>query len=187
MQRRTLAEGQGSICSIWRRGSWGDFCPEGKNEPFHVFETPWGVEFGKVRRTGSNVHQRFLLPMCRAQATVATVAAAPFASFSGRTEKGGPARPERMLNFLFLLKQFTTDSIKSIFLTFLLNHLCVFWWMDIPFSTAWKTPPNANALGGVFDQMLELCFFGNGQAVCIAVNHKHSVRHEIVGDHPAGN
>jgi len=72
------------------------------------------------------VHQRFLLPMCRAQATVATVAATPFASFSGRTEKGGPARPERMLNFLFLLKQFTTDSIKSIFLTFLLNHLCVF-------------------------------------------------------------
>lgn len=44
-----------------------------------------------------------------------------------------------------------------------------------------------NALGGVFDQMLELCFFGNDQAVCIAVNHKHSVRHEIVGDHPAGN
>ena len=126
MQRRTLAEGQGSICSIWRRGSWEDFCPEGKNEPFHVFETPWGVEFGKVRRTGSNVHQRFLLPMCRAQATVATVAAAPFASFSGRTEKGGPARPERMLNFLFLWKQFTTDSIKSIFLNiFAESSLCI--------------------------------------------------------------
>jgi hypothetical protein len=83
-------------------------------------------KFGKVRRTGSNVHQRFLLPMCRAQATVATVAAAPFASFSGRTEKGGPARPERMLNFLFLLKQFTTDSIKSIFLNiFVESSLCI--------------------------------------------------------------
>lgn len=59
--------------------------------------------------------------------------------------------------------------------------------LDIAALIQKKTPPNANALGGVFDQMLGLCFFGNGQAVCIAVNHKHGVRHEIVGDHPTGN
>ena len=103
-------------------------------KPFHVFEAAVSMrflqkrsKFGKVRRTGSNVHQRFLLPMCRAQATVATVAAAPFASFSGRTEREG-LRAERMLNFLFLLKQYTTDSIKSIFLNIfvVIYHLLYF-------------------------------------------------------------
>ena len=59
-------------------------------------------KFGKVRRTGSNVHQRFLLPMCRAQATVATVAAAPFASFPAERKGSGLRGLERMLNFLFL-------------------------------------------------------------------------------------
>ena len=101
MQRRTLAEAKAAFVA-------SDGVARVR-KPFHVFEAAVSMrflqkrsKFGKVRRTGSNVHQRFLLPMCRAQATVATVAAAPFASFSGRTEKGGPARPERMLNFLFL-------------------------------------------------------------------------------------
>ena len=34
-------------------------CAAPKNEPFHVFETPWGVEFGKARRTGSNVAHKY--------------------------------------------------------------------------------------------------------------------------------
>ena len=34
-------------------------CAAPKNEPFHVFETPWGVEFGKARRTGSNVAYKY--------------------------------------------------------------------------------------------------------------------------------
>ena len=69
---------------------------------FHVFEAAVSMrflqkrsKFGKVRRTGSIVHQSLPLPKCRDLT-------APFASFSGRTEKGGPARPERMLHFLFL-------------------------------------------------------------------------------------
>ena len=39
----------------------------------------------------------FLLPTCRAKT-------APFASFSGRAEKEGPARPERIPIFSFLIK-----------------------------------------------------------------------------------
>ena len=34
-------------------------CAAPKNEPFHVFETPRGVEFGKARRTGSNVAYKY--------------------------------------------------------------------------------------------------------------------------------
>ena len=69
-------------------------------------------KFGKVRRTASNVHQRFLLPMCRAQATVATVAAAPFASFSGRTEKEGPRGLSACLTFCFYESNLQLTALK---------------------------------------------------------------------------
>ena len=59
-----------------------------------LFERREAASFRASRRTGSIVQQRFPLPKRR-------YLTAPFASFSGRTEKGGPARPERMLHFLF--------------------------------------------------------------------------------------
>ena len=63
LRLKSLSLGQGSARIICLRGTWGDFlllriavaCAATKNEPFHVFETAWAGEFGKARRTGSNV------------------------------------------------------------------------------------------------------------------------------------
>ena len=72
-----------------------------------MFEAAWAAEFGKVRRTDSNVHQNLPLPKCR-------VSKSSFAPFSNGKRRG-PARPERKLHFLLWSKQFTIINIAEKF------------------------------------------------------------------------
>ena len=55
--------------------------------------------------------------------------------------------------------------------------------------TAWETVYTVSQAVMLHwaSEVCRLFFFSNGQAVCIAVNHKHGVRHEIVGDDPAAD
>ncbi len=141
----TLTEGQGSRALRLLRGSWGDFWPldmrrfawrEGKNEASHMFETPWGVEFGELRRTGS-----FVAQSCRCWSAVhkrpSRRSLRPLLLPFPAERKRKCLRGMSAYAFLSVIKASYNRKHKEIFLKkIILNRLCAFCRIDVSFSIA---------------------------------------------------
>jgi len=84
-------------------------------------------KFGKVRRTGSNVHQRFLLPMCLCSSDRCNGRLRPLLlPFPVERKRMGLRGLSACLTFCFYESNLQLTALKVFFKKLSLNHLCAF-------------------------------------------------------------